>query len=94
MKLTLDKIFYAYMAFVGVAAGAVLVALPGAREFFITPFFWMLIAVALFEAGNAFAPRPGKVLTLTNISRGIGFVIGMALLAAVTMLAGVTVRYV
>lgn len=94
MHVTLDKIFYAYMALAGLAAGAALVASPPLRDGFIAPFFWILIAVALFEVGNMLVPRPGKVVTLTNISRGIGFLIGMALLVAVTMLAGVSVRYV
>ena len=94
MQLTLDKIFYGYMALAGLVAGAALVASPPLRDAFISPFFWMLIAVALFEIGNMLMPRSGKVITLTNASRGIGFMIGMALLVAVTMLAGVTVRYV
>jgi len=94
MRFGLDKIFYAYMALAGVGAAVALIASPPLREVFISPFFWMLIAIALFEAGNVVMPRPGKLVTLTNLSRGIGFLIGMALLVAVTMLAGVSVRYV
>lgn len=92
--MTLDKIFYIYMAAIGLIVGTLLVQVPAVRDFWIPPFFWLLLAVGLFEVGNSFVRRGNRVLTLTNISRGIGFGIALALMVAVTLIAGVTVRYV
>ena len=91
--MTMDRIYYAYMALVGAAAGAILVAVPQAQDFFIKPYFWILIAVGLFDAacyvrgGNA----PGTMLTMP--SRLIGFAVAIVLLMAIPMLAGAPVRY-
>jgi hypothetical protein len=94
MALTLDRIFYIYMAIVGLVAGVLLVKLAAIQEFWIPPFFWMLLAVGLFEVGNTFVPRDNRVVALTNISRGIGLAIGLVAMVAVTVYAGVTVRFI
>ena len=39
------------MAAVGTILGAVLVAAPQAQDFWIKPYFWILIAVAVFDSG-------------------------------------------
>ena len=53
------------MALVGIAAGAVLVAVPQAQDFFIKPYFWVLIAVGLFDVGAYLrgGNAPGAMLT-------------------------------
>ena len=47
--MTLDRIFFGYMALVGVATGAILVIAPFVQDFVIKPYFWILIAVGVFD---------------------------------------------
>jgi hypothetical protein len=91
--MTIDRIFYGYMALVGVLIGAMLVAAPQVGDFFIKPYFWVLIAVGLFEAGTALYRRetPGPALTMQ--ARMIGFGVGIALMVAVPTLAGSPARF-
>ena len=49
--MALNKIFFVYMALAGAAAGAILVAAPHVQDFIIKPYFWVLIAVGLFDGG-------------------------------------------
>jgi hypothetical protein len=90
--MTLDKIFYGYMTVVGLAAGAILIAFPSARDFFITPFFWVLTAVFVFDLGSSFLHRNAPWAMMPTPTRMIGFGIGIALLVAIPMLAGFPFR--
>ena len=94
MGLTLDKIFYLYMAAVGLFVAVLLINVAAAQEFFIAPFFWIVLAVGLFDVGNSFVPRGERAVMLTNLSRGIGLGIGLAVTWAVTFYAGTPVRFV
>jgi len=49
--MTVDRIFFVYMVLVGIAAGAILVAAPQVQNCAIKPYFWVLIAVGLFDGG-------------------------------------------
>jgi hypothetical protein len=92
--MSLDRIFFAYMALVGVATGAIMVAIPYVQDFVIKPYFWVLIAVGIFDVA-VYAVRgtsPAKALTM-NV-RLIGFGIGIALMVVVPVLAGAPVRFV
>ena len=86
--MTIDKIFYAYMALVGLAAGALLVARPQAGEAFIKPYFWMLLAVAAFDAVMFYLKRisPAEVMPLQV--RVFGFIGGTLIVAAVIQITG------
>lgn len=86
--MTIDRVFFGYMALVGVLTGAILVAAPQVGEFFIKPYFWVLIAVALFEGGTAFYRRNAPGAMLTVHARMIGFGIGIALMVVIPTLAG------
>ncbi|MGH7783199.1 MAG: hypothetical protein ACREO5_05085 [Candidatus Binatia bacterium] len=92
--MTVNKIFFGFMVLVGLATGAILVAVPALRNFAVPPYFWMLIAVVLFESGNTFIPRKTPVVMLNNPVRLVGLMTGIAVMVAVTMIAGVKVRYV
>lgn len=91
--MTIDRVFYGYMVLVGVLIGAILVAAPQVGDFFIKPYFWVLIAVGLFEAGTSLYRRntPGETLTIQ--ARMIGFGIGIALMVVVPTLAGSPARF-
>ena len=91
--MALNKIFFVYMALAGAAAGAILVAAPHVQDFVIKPYFWVLIAVGLFDGGIYLFARsaPGTMLTMN--ARAIGFGIGIALMVAIPLLAGTQVRF-
>jgi hypothetical protein len=91
--MTLDKIFFGYMALVGIAIGAILVAFPRVQDFAIKPYFWVLIAVLLFDGGAYLLGRnaPGTLLTMS--ARLLGFVIGIVLMVMIPALAGSSVRF-
>jgi hypothetical protein len=86
--MTIDRIFFGYMALAGAAAGALLVAAPQLQDFWIKPYFWVMIAVALFDLGIYLIRRkaPEKILSMN--ARLIGFVVGIVLLVLIPTLAG------
>ena len=86
--MTINHIFLAFMGVVGAAVGIVLVIAPELRDFRVSPYFWVLIAMVVFE-GIAFAftrGAPGTVIAME--SRVIGFVVAIALLLLVPYVAG------
>jgi uncharacterized membrane protein HdeD (DUF308 family) len=91
--MAIDRIYFAYMAFIGGAAGAILASAPAAQDFAVKPYFWMLIAVALFDGALYLRGRksPGALLAMN--ARLIGFAIGMALMVAIPLVAGAPVRF-
>ena len=91
--MTVDRIFTGYMVLVGVATGALLVAAPQVQNFFIKPYFWVLIAVALFDGANFLLGRTGPGQMLTMGTRAAGFVIGIVLMVVIPSLAGAPVKF-
>lgn len=91
--MTVDRIFFGYMAAAGLAAGALLVAAPRTQDFWLKPYFWLLIAVLAFDLGTMLLrrERPGPMLAMN--ARVTGFLLGGLLMVAVPMIAGVEVRY-
>jgi hypothetical protein len=59
MTMTINRLFIAFMCLVGAAVGIVLVLRPESRDFRVPPYFWVLIAMALFEL-IAFARGPRR----------------------------------
>lgn len=82
------------MALVGVVTGAVLVIAPQIQEFVIKPYFWILIAVGLFDVAVYALGRTSAATMLTMNVRLIGFTIGIVLMVVIPMLAGAPVRFV
>jgi uncharacterized membrane protein len=92
--MTLNRIFFGYMAIVGAAAGAILVAVPQAQDFVIKPYFWILVAVGLFDGVAYFLGYAASATMLTMNTRLIGFGIGIVSMVVIPMLAGAPVRFV
>ena len=92
--MTLSRVFFGYMALAGAATGAILVAAPHVQDFAVKPYFWVLIAVGLFDGGIYLFARASPAAMLTMNSRLIGFGIGIALMVAIPLLAGAPVRFV
>lgn len=88
-----DRIFFAYIALVGAAVGVTLVVAPQVQNFAIKPYFWILIAVGLFDGGIYLLGRASPGATLTMNARLAGFVIGIVLMVVIPMLAGAPVRF-
>ena len=86
--MTIDRLFIAFMTVCGLATAGILVFFPQSREFRVAPYFWVLIAMAIFE-GIAFACNqgaPGTVIAMK--SRVIGFTVAITLMLVIPYLAG------
>jgi len=86
--MTIDRIFIAFMAACGLIIAGLVIFFPRSRDFFIPPYFWVLIPMAIFDA-IAFSRNrgaPGPVITMET--RLIGFVIAIALMLVIPYLAG------
>jgi hypothetical protein len=70
-----------------------LVVAPQVQNFAIKPYFWILIAVGLFDGSIYLLGRasPGTMLTMN--ARLAGFVIGIVLMVVIPTLAGAPVRF-
>jgi hypothetical protein len=92
--MAIQRVFLAYMTLVGLASGTLLAIAPQTGEFFIKPYFWVLIAVALFEGGAAIYRKSTPIEILTTPVRFIGFATGGLLMVAVPTLAGSPAHFV
>ncbi len=86
--MTIDRIFIAAMLAAGVAAGAILVAVPASADFAVKPYFWIIVAVAAFDLTLYLRGHgaPGTMLSME--ARLLGFVIGIVLMVAIPRLLG------
>jgi hypothetical protein len=91
--MTVDRIFFAYMMLIGIAAGAILVIAPQVQNFAIKPYFWVLIAVGLFDGGSYMLGRAAPRQLLTMGARLAGFVFGIVLMVLIPTIAGAPVRF-
>ena len=91
--MTIDRIFFGYIALVGAAVGVTLVVAPQVQNFAIKPYFWILIAVGLFDGGIYLLGRASPRAMLTMNARLAGFVIGIVLMVVIPTLAGAPVRF-
>lgn len=85
----LDWIFIAYALAAGLAAGAASVLVPQSNAIAISPYFWVLIAVALFETVAIFLRGFDRGPPLTMKVRVIGFIVAIVAMVIVRILGGV-----
>ncbi len=88
--MRIDRLFYVYMLAVGVAAAAVLVVEPKSGDFYIKPYFWVLLAVAAFDLVTYLLHRGVREKMVGMNARLLGFVLGIATMVVVKMLFGST----
>jgi hypothetical protein len=86
--MTIDRILIAYMVVVGIAVGAIVTLLP-AREFRLPPYFWVLIAIALFDLAAFARGRGAPGTTVGMDARLLGFVVAVVLMVVIPVLFGV-----
>ena len=92
--MSIGQIFYAYMGLVGLATGAVLIAVPAEHEFFVAPYFWILISIALFEVGTSLVRRTAASAVLNMPERLIGLGVGITAMVAIPLITGAPVRFI
>ena len=89
--MSINHLFLAFMGVVGAAVGIVLVVEPETRDYRISPYFWVLLAMALFEL-LAFARgrgAPGTAVTMDV--RVSGFLMAIVLMVVIPIVAGSSV---
>jgi hypothetical protein len=90
--VTTDRVFLIFAVIVGAATGGVIVLVPQSRDIGLAPYFWVLIAFALFE-GAVYAGRGGATgPPITMQTRVIGFIIALALMFLIPMAAGIQIK--
>jgi hypothetical protein len=86
--MSIDRVLIGWMIVVGIAVGAILVAMPQAREFRVPPYFWVLAAIGLFDLAT-FARGRGAPGTMAGMdARLLAFFIGIALMVGIPVLLG------
>jgi ABC-type transport system involved in cytochrome c biogenesis permease component len=77
------------MVVVGLAAGLAFIVKPDVRDFQMPAYFWIVIAMALFEGISFWRGRgaPGSVITMGI--RLAGFVLAVLLMIAIPYAAGI-----
>lgn len=86
--MTIDRIFLCFMVATGFVVGVVLVAMPQARDFRVPPYFWILIAMALFEFAAYARGRGAPGTTVAMEMRLLGFVLAIVLMVVLPIVAG------
>jgi hypothetical protein len=90
--VTTDRIFLVFATIVGIASGGVIVLVPQSRNIGLQPYFWVLIAIALFEL-VAFLRRGGQGgPPISMQTRIIGFLVALGLAFLIPMGAGLQVK--
>lgn len=90
--MTINHLFLAFMAVVGAAVGIILVVKPETRDFRVSPYFWVLLAMGLFEL-LAFARgrgAPGTAVTMDV--RVSGFLMAIVLMVVIPIVSGSSAR--
>ncbi len=90
--MTIERIFFVYMAAAGIAAGAIVIGFPKSQNFVIGPYFWVLIAMAAFELGGVMLRQGGPMPLLNTPARLLGLIIGVVLLFVIASYNGVQPR--
>jgi hypothetical protein len=86
--MTINRLFIAFAVLVGIAAGILLVAVPHARDFRVSPYFWVLLAILTFDL-IAYARGRGAPGTMIAMeARVLGFVLAVLLSIFIPILAG------
>jgi hypothetical protein len=74
--------------------GAVLIAVPGIGDSWFKPYFWVLIAVALFDAAVFLLRQSQSTMTPVSLeAKLLGFVIGVVLMVTVPSLTRTSVKF-
>lgn len=90
--MSINRIFFVFTFLVGIAAGGIIVLLPQSRTIGLPPYFWVLIAFALFEGVAHFRRGVAAGPPISMPTRLIGFAIALALMVFIPMAAGIEMK--
>jgi hypothetical protein len=90
--MNMQWIFIAFAIVVGLATSAVVVLVPQSRDFWISPYFWVLIAFVIFEGAVHASRGAAAGPPITMQTRLIGFAIAIVLVMLIPRAAGVELR--
>ena len=90
--MTINRVFIAFAVIVGTVVGGVIVLVPQSRTIGLAPYFWVLIAFALFEGIVHWRRGMAAGPPITMPARLIGFAIALALMFLIPMAAGIELR--
>ena len=90
--MSADRIFLLFASIVGIAVGGVIVLVPQSRDLSLAPYFWVLIAFALFEGINHARGGGAAGAVIPMQTRIIGFAIALALMFLIPMAAGIQIK--
>ncbi len=92
VSVSINRIFIAFAIIVGIAVGGIIVLVPQSRNIGLAPYFWVLIAFALFEGivhwSRGIAAGPPVAMP----ARLIGFAVALALMVLIPMAAGIEMK--
>ena len=92
--MNLDYLFFGLMAVIGAVCGAILVAVPKAQNFVIAPYFWVLIAMGLFELVVVLLRQTRPELPmLSTPARLLGLMIGVGLMLIIAAAGGAPLKF-
>ncbi len=86
--MTLNQVFLGFMALVGAAVGALLVAKPALREVGLPPYFWILIAMLLFELAVFLRTKQAPGATIAMEVRLLALVMAVVIMEIPPIIAG------
>jgi hypothetical protein len=86
--VTVDRIFIIFAAVVGATIGGILVAVPQSRAASLPPYFWILIAFALFEVLTIYLRGGPWTPPIAMPTRLVGFALALALMILIPLAAG------
>jgi hypothetical protein len=90
--MRLDRIFLVFAVLVGVAVGGVIVLVPQSRSIGLAPYFWVLIAFALFEGIAIYRRGGGMSPPISMPTRLIGFALALGLMVLIPWAAGAELK--
>ena len=92
--MNLDYLFFGLMAVIGAVCGAILVAVPKAQSFVLAPYFWVLIAMGLFELVVVLLRQTRPELPmLSTPARLLGLMIGVGLMLIIAAAGGAPLKF-
>jgi hypothetical protein len=90
--MRLDRVFLVFAVVVGVAVGVVIVLVPQSRSIGLAPYFWVLIAFALFEGVAVYRRGSGMGSPISMPTRLIGFALALGLMVLIPWAGGVELK--
>jgi hypothetical protein len=88
----INRIFFVFAFLIGIAAGGIIVLVPQSRTIGLPPYFWVLIAFALFEGVAHFRRGAAAGPPISMPTRLIGFAVALALMVFIPMAAGIEMK--